>query len=108
YDANGNLGKITDANTHDTTFEYDTLNRSSKRTLPLLQFETMTYDAFGNLKTKTDFNGKTTTYNYDARNRLLQKIPDASLNQPTITFTYNQRAHEPRWSMPADHLRRRT
>jgi YD repeat-containing protein len=46
-------------------------------------------DAVGNLSTKKDFNGKTTTYTYDTLNRLLRKIPDASLNQTTIVFTYN-------------------
>src|SRR5439155_13258489 len=43
----------------------------------------------GNLTGKTDFNGKTTTsYSYDTLNRLLKKTPDASLNQPAISFTY--------------------
>jgi YD repeat-containing protein len=38
--------------------------------------------------TKQDFNGKTTTYTYDTLNRLLQRIPDASLHQTTVSFTY--------------------
>ena len=38
---------------------------------------------------RTDFNGKTTTFTYDAMRRLLTKAPDASLNQPTVSFTYN-------------------
>lgn len=36
-----------------------------------------------------DFNGKTTTYTYDSMRRMLTKVPDASLNQPAVTFTYN-------------------
>jgi len=32
--------------------------------------------------------GKTTTYTYDTLNRLLTKVPDASLSEPTVTFTY--------------------
>jgi YD repeat-containing protein len=50
--------------------------------------ETFSYDPVGNLAATTDFNGKTTTYTYDVLNRLHQKIPDPSLSQPTITFTY--------------------
>lgn len=60
-----------------------------KRILPAGQFETYSYDTGGNLQNRTDFNGKTTTFNYDVMRRLLTKVPDASLNQPTITFTYN-------------------
>jgi YD repeat-containing protein len=50
--------------------------------------ESSAYDAVGNLAAKTNFNGKTTTYTYDLLNRLHQKIPDPSLSQPTISFTY--------------------
>ncbi len=88
YDLDGNLTKIRDGNNHDTLFQYDSLNRRMMRTLPLGQFEITTYDAVGNLSTKKDFNGKTTVYNYDQVNRLIRKIPDASLGQPTISFTY--------------------
>jgi RHS repeat-associated protein len=88
YDLSGNLKTIQDALQRTTSFEHDNLNHRSKRTLPLLQFETYNYDELGRLHTKTDFNGKTTTYNYDARDRILSKVPDASLSQPTISFTY--------------------
>ena len=60
-----------------------------KRILPAGQFETYSYDTGGNLQNRTDFNGKTTTFTYDLMRRLLTKVPDASLNQPTISFTYN-------------------
>jgi YD repeat-containing protein len=60
-----------------------------KRILPGGQFETYAYNNGGNLESKTDFNSKTTTFTYDVMRRLLSKIPDASLNQPTISFTYN-------------------
>jgi YD repeat-containing protein len=33
--------------------------------------------------------GKTTTFTYDTMRRLLSKTPDASLSQPTVSFTYN-------------------
>lgn len=52
------------------------------------QSETTAYDAVGNVSAKTDFNGKTTTFTYDTLNWMFSKIPDASLSQPTITFTY--------------------
>ena len=50
--------------------------------------ETHIYDAVSNLASRTDFNGKETIYGYDTLNRLLSKVPDPSLSQPTITFTY--------------------
>lgn len=79
----------TDANNHTTRFEYDQLGRRVKRTLPAGQFETYSYDTGGNLQSRTDFNGKTTTFTYDVMRRLSTKAPDASLNQPTSSFTYN-------------------
>ena len=50
--------------------------------------EYSSYDAVGNAARVTDFNGKTTTYHYDALNRLDTISPDASLNQPSILFTF--------------------
>jgi RHS repeat-associated protein len=88
YDLAGNLKTIQDANNHTTSFQYDSLNRRMTRSLPLGQMDITTYDGVSNLSAKTDFNGKTTIYNYDQVNRLTQKIPDASLSQPTISFTY--------------------
>ncbi|HKR11221.1 MAG TPA: PKD domain-containing protein [Pyrinomonadaceae bacterium] len=79
----------TDASNHTTRFEYDQLGRRVKRILPGGQFETYSYDLGGSLQSRTDFNGKTTTFTYDAMRRLRTKVPDASLNQPTISFTYN-------------------
>jgi RHS repeat-associated protein len=88
YDASGNLIRINDANNHSTLFQYDSLNRRVLRWLPIGMAETKEYDAVGNVSTQTDFNGKTTTFTYDTLNRLLTKIPDASLSQPTISYTY--------------------
>lgn len=88
YDAANNLISIADANQHVTALQYDKLNRRISRTLPLGMFETKAYDPAGNLVSHTDFNGKTTTYSYDALNRLLQKRPDPTLGQPTVSFTY--------------------
>ena len=89
YNELGQQLSQTDANNHTTRFEYDQLGRRVKRSLPAGQFETYAYDTGGNLQNRTDFNGKNTTFNYDVMRRLLSKVPDASLNQPTISFTYN-------------------
>jgi RHS repeat-associated protein len=88
YDPAGNLLSITDANNHVTSFQYDSLNHQIMRGLPIGMVETSAYDAVGNLSAKTDFNGKTTIYSYDQLNRLLKKVPDPSLSQPSIVFTY--------------------
>src|SRR5205085_2880546 len=89
YNEIGQQISQTDANNHTTRFEYDQLGRRVKRILPGSQFETYSYDNGGNLSNTTDFNGKATTFTYDTMRRLLSKTPDASLNQPTVSFTYN-------------------
>ena len=89
YNEIGQQISQTDANNHTTRFEYDQLGHRVKRILPGGQFEIYSYDNGGNLQSKTDFNAKTTTFAYDVMRRLLSKTPDASLSQPTITFTYN-------------------
>jgi RHS repeat-associated protein len=78
-----------DALNRETKFEYDKLGRRTKRILPLGQSETYNYNNLGNLTAKTDFNGKTTSFAYDNMRRLMSKTPDASLNEPSISFTYN-------------------
>jgi RHS repeat-associated protein len=88
YDAASNLQFVEDALGRFTSYQYDPLNRLSLRILPLGMTEYRTYDPVGNLHTKQDFNGKITTYNYDTLNRPLQRIPDASLHQTTVSFTY--------------------
>ncbi len=89
YDELGRQISQTDANNHTTRFEYDQLGRRLKRILPAGQFETYSYDSAGNLQSRMDFNGKTTTFTYDLMRRLLSKTPEASLNQTTVSFTYN-------------------
>jgi RHS repeat-associated protein len=89
YDASGNLTSVTDANGHTTTYVYDHLNRKSQRTLPLGMSETWTYNMYGDNLTHVDFRGKTTTMTYDALARLLTKVPDPTLGEPTVTFTFN-------------------
>lgn len=88
YDELGHQLTQTDANNHTTTYEYDRMGRRTKRTLPLGMFETFTYDLGGNLSSRTDFKGLKTTFTYDALNRMLTKVPDVSLGESTVTYTY--------------------
>ncbi len=89
YDELGNETSQTDANGHTTTYAYNGLGQRTARTLPGGQAESMTYDAMGNIGARRDFNGRLTTFSYDAANRLLARVPDASLNEPTVSFTYS-------------------
>ena len=88
YDELGQQVSQTDALNRTTRYEYDSLGRRTKRILPGGQSESYTYFVTGRLQGKTDFNGNSTTFTYDAMNRLISKVPDPSLNQPTVTFSY--------------------
>ncbi len=86
YDPLDNLTKITDANSNNFTFTYDTLGRKVTEVDPDMGTWTYTYDGVDNLLTKTDSRGKTTTNTYDQLNR------KASVSYPTdtgITYTYD-------------------
>lgn len=89
YNETGQQIKQIDALNRVTNYEYDRLGRRTKRVLPMGQTEIYSYSPQGNLQSRTDFNGKTTTFSYDNMRRLLSKTPDASLNQPAVSFTYN-------------------
>jgi RHS repeat-associated protein len=89
YDADGNMTSVTDANGHVTAYAYDLLDEKTQRTLPLGMSETFTYDVLGDQVTHSDFRGKTTTMTYGPRKRLTSKIPDLSLNEPTVAYAYN-------------------
>ncbi|HEV2804512.1 MAG TPA: RHS repeat-associated core domain-containing protein [Chthoniobacterales bacterium] len=88
YDELGNQLSQTDANSHTTSYTYDNAGRRLTRTLPLGQQELLGYDNAGNLASRKDFNGKVTTYGYDAMNRLRYRVPDPSMGEPTVEFTY--------------------
>lgn len=90
YDSQNNLLSSTDAQGRTTRYEYDALNRVIKRTMPLGMSELYTYDQVGNLATKRDFRGKQTTYEYDEMDRMSARIPDPSLGETPITYTYNE------------------
>jgi RHS repeat-associated protein len=89
YDELGNQLSQTDANNHTTSYTYDNAGRRLTRTLPLGQQELLGYDDGGNLTSRKDFNGRVTTFAYDSMNRLHYRVPDPTLAEPTIEFTYN-------------------
>ena len=91
---------MTDANNHVTTYGYDAANRKTSRTLPLGMKEQFGYDADGNVITHTDFRGKLTTYTFDNRypnGRPTGKVPDATLGEPSVGYTYY--SNGPRFTM---------
>jgi len=86
YDSLNNLTKITDANSNQFTFTYDTLGRKVTEVDPDMGTWSYTYDGVDNLLTKTDNRGITTTNTYDELNR------KASVSYPTdtgITYSYD-------------------
>ena len=100
YDPNGNLTSVTDANQHVTTYAYDAANRKISRTLPLGMSESFGYDADGNVTNHTDFRGKVATYTFDNRypnGRPTGKVPDPTLGEPSIGYTYY--SNGPRFTM---------
>jgi RHS repeat-associated protein len=87
YDVLGNLKKIRDANTHETTFDYDVLNRLWKVTNPLGKATEFGYDALGNRTSLKDAKNNTTTFVYDLANRL-QTI-DYPVGMTDVGFGYD-------------------
>jgi RHS repeat-associated protein len=87
YDDLGNLKKIKDANTHETTFDYDVLNRLWKVTNPLGKVTEFGYDALGNRTSVKDAKTITTTFVYDLANRL--KTIDYPTGMTDVVFSYD-------------------
>ncbi len=105
YDANGNIVSETlfmtpvplpvtpavrptptaSARDQTTTYEYDKLNRVTKRTDPLGGTQLVTYDAVDNRLTETDERGQTTSYEYDDNDRRT-KTTDANGGVSTATY----------------------
>jgi RHS repeat-associated protein len=88
YNDAGLLDSRTDFNGKKTTYEYDELNRLSKKT-PDASFGqapvTYTYTATGRRETMTDSTG-VTAYTYDSRDRLLTKQTPFG----ALTYTYDK------------------
>jgi YD repeat-containing protein len=87
YDAVGNMSARTDFNAKTTTFDYDLLNRLTRKTpdpsfaAPPVEFA---YTATGQRASMTDPSGLT-TYAYDDRDRLMQKSSPAG----TLSYFYD-------------------
>ncbi len=71
YDKVGNQTAITDALGNETTFEYDLLDRLTKKTDSLSGVWQYGYDAVGNLKTQINPRNALTEHTYDALDRLV-------------------------------------
>ncbi len=85
------LASVTDANSHQTGFNYDVVGRLNSVTNPLSLSKNFTYDAKGNLTSVTDQNGHTTTFAYDQLDRLTSKLVPANGGDPggTISYVYD-------------------
>lgn len=87
YDTVGNLTKIKDANDHETSYNYDILNRLWKITNPLGKVIEYGYDALGNRTSLTDATNNTTSFGYDLASRL-QTI-DYPTAMSDVSFGYD-------------------
>ena len=87
YNAVGNRTQVKDANGNSTTFEYDALNRVTKKIDPLGNTWQYTYDLAGNRTAMTDGNGQEIHFSYDANGQLtLIDYPDPDAD---VSFTYD-------------------
>ena len=84
YDANGNLIKTTDANSHDTLNHYDALNRLNQTTNPDSGVIQYAYDGLDQLAGVTDPLNHATQYTRDGLGNLTQVAsPDAGSTAST-------------------------
>ena len=87
YDTQGNLTSVMDAESHETTYEYDDMGRVFMTISPDTGTVSYAYDEAGNLIQKTDAKGITTAYTYDLLSRLTHMgFPDSSQD---IGFSYD-------------------
>lgn len=87
YNAVGNRTHVKDANGNVTEFQYDALNRLTRKIDPLGNTWIYSYDLAGNMVSRTDGNGKTTAFAYNALGQLTlidYPSPDAD-----VSFAYN-------------------
>jgi RHS repeat-associated protein len=87
YDSEGNIGSVTDPNTHTTYYDYDALNRLTTVSKPGSAITSYDYDVHGNLTSVTDAESHVTTYEYDDMGRVLTSTsPDTG----TVTYVYDE------------------
>jgi len=88
YDGNDNLVKITDANGHQSSFEFDALNRLLNQKDADNNSWKYGYDGVGNRTQKVDAGGQVTSYSYYPDNQLA-KISYAKPDTATKIFNTN-------------------
>jgi len=77
---------VTDAESRQTTYTYDSMDRLATRTDPLTHGESYQYDNNGNLSQATDRKSQVSTFTYDGLNRrTVTTYPGPS----TVTATYD-------------------
>jgi RHS repeat-associated protein len=86
YDANGNVGIVTDANEKQTTYSYDASNQRISVTRADGRIEKTAYDGNGNVLSNTNGLEKTNSYTY---NPLDQRASSTDALQRTTSFSYD-------------------
>ncbi|MFH2112437.1 MAG: RHS repeat-associated core domain-containing protein [Candidatus Bathyarchaeota archaeon] len=86
YDEVGNLVKITDSLSRETSYTYDQLNRLTQIQHSDSLTEEMAYDKVSNLIRKTDREGSDTYYTYDGLDRLV----NASSIGVDVLYSYDE------------------
>lgn len=97
YDPNGNLTQANDLlqdSPSQRNFQYDTLNRLTRATLPgATNSESYSYDPLNNLRRIVNDNGLVRDYTYDPANRLSQAVGS---DGQTHSFDYDWRGNTTR------------
>ena len=94
YDLVGNKTKFTDENGKETTYTYDSLNRTISSSITVtdinnvqtVHLTTLIYDANSNLLTEQDWRGNTYSYTYDRINRLIEKRDPNNILIETLAY----------------------
>ena len=94
YDSYGNIIKMTDANNHSRSIQYDAITHTFpiSETIDDLNLSVFAaYDTgFGKIVSFTDYNGHLTRFGYDAFGRLISIVkPGDSMDLPTQSFEYH-------------------
>jgi YD repeat-containing protein len=87
YNKVGNRIRVIDPNGYETNFEYDAMNRVTKKIDPLDNTWEYAYDLAGNLVSMTDGNEAVTGFTYDAKNQL--GLIDYPAPEHDVSFTYD-------------------
>ncbi|MGC1119670.1 MAG: RHS repeat-associated core domain-containing protein [Candidatus Methanofastidiosia archaeon] len=92
YDEIGHMTSLTDAETHTTSYVYDSFFGLTKTVYPDTAYEEYGYDDTGNMVSFTDANGDMTEYTYDA----LQKVTQIVRQDQTVSFFYDANGNRTR------------